>query len=392
MATPQPYPDFSAEWIGEAISDKSVKEDGSVKRDESDGKGESVKKDMRGFALKYLVYNEAVSDYASVATGKAAIRTAFEGFVDEWIQKTHEIVANLHPEGVKEPEKCDIDPMTGELIDPIEYPPTKKLVNEPQAVGMNSELRIQRAMRLLAIENKLGSRADSNIRKVRMPCHIRPAVAGDMEQVMQMYNDEAATKHTLPDKEVTSIQRFRALFEQFVVEKLPFFVAVRGLKSGNTDGDLIIGFALVDVQLRGLIGSRQTLGSACGKITVVVEPVFRRHNIGSALLDAIMTCCAPWYPTRLGYLIVNPDRDERHWGAEHNPRKWDYIDIETFVPSAAPGEDVKEDKAYGWVSTYLTNFFQMELAHRDERLYKDSAKGVWLDRLTFRRQCRVPIE
>lgn len=46
-------------------------------------------------------------------------------YVKCWVQTTHTIAADLFPEGIEEPQRCDVDPMTGRLMSPLIYPSTE---------------------------------------------------------------------------------------------------------------------------------------------------------------------------------------------------------------------------------------------------------------------------
>ncbi|KAL7626978.1 hypothetical protein AAE478_003753 [Parahypoxylon ruwenzoriense] len=322
------------------------------------------------------------------ASGKVNILDV-EQYIKKWVKTTHEIVANPFPEGVGRPERCDINTVTGMVLDPVRYPVTLTVEDFVPGVNCCSDDHIERTLRLHGVRGKGDQSRKKNSREIRVPCHLRPAVESDMERVAEIYNEEVRSSYKLPDKFPVVASKFRQLLYGCLMQGLPFFVAVEGWHGHKNCDNYVVGFALVDVVLRGIMGSYSTHGAPCGKITIVVEPEFRRQNICSALLDAVLICCSSRYTARLGYEIVNPDKDPRFLCAASNVREWHHVEMEVPIPSKGPHNNFEDGEDSRWIFDYLAKYFDMDLVHWDEKIYRDDRfGGVWLDRLTFRHQCR----
>ncbi|OTB08024.1 hypothetical protein M426DRAFT_266083 [Hypoxylon sp. CI-4A] len=348
-------------------------------------------------------------------------------FVEWWRESAaYGTVVNLFPEGVKEPEFCDVDTDTGKLMRHLDYPPTKRVTDVVRGLDSTSNTHINRAVRgyvqskdaegrillrkkyskmpgedvdeveqaqEVRVPNRFMRVNPANDREIRIPSHIRPAKEEDMEQVAAIYNREVNTSYKMPDLQPVGDDKFRQLYKDCVSQDIPFWVAVEGFHFRNTK-NRVIGFAVMDTP-RGIMGSYATHASTHGKLTIVIHEKFRRQNLCSAMLDAILYCCDPNYTARMGYEAVNPTHDRRYMRPEANPRRWYSIDIEIVLPSGVSKEEVRDTEEFEWISKYLKNYFNMNLIQHDEKLFKDTRfdsmnGGLWLDRLIFRHNCVHP--
>ncbi|KAI0840426.1 hypothetical protein F5Y06DRAFT_294413 [Hypoxylon sp. FL0890] len=347
------------------------------------------------------------------------ISSYLERYVKHWVQNAHEIIVDdLFPDSVQDPEACDIHPEVGVFMNPVYYPPTKRDGKSVKGANVTSKIRMIRRMREIAEKKQreirkmedqtlaqyneeleagenpkvIQTRGRAGSREIRIASHLRAAKLEDMEQVADIYNMEAEASYKLPDKQPVTSWSFAQIYHACIDHNLPFLVAIDGwYDKKNKKDQRVIGFIVMDIATRGLDGSYETRAAPCGKLTVVVHPEFRRKNICSAMLDAVFTCCSVNYSNRRGYEIVNPDKDGRHLVPQENTRKWHFIDIEVVVPSGASKEATKANKEFKWISEYLTRYFQMQLVYHDEKLFRDDRfdrDHQWLDRLTFRHQCR----
>ncbi|KAI2630753.1 hypothetical protein GGR54DRAFT_648308 [Hypoxylon sp. NC1633] len=219
--------------------------------------------------------------------------------------------------------------------------------------------------------------------------YVRPAVIGDMSQVAKIYNSDVSHSYSVPDKEKVCVAKFKQLFNDCQQEKLPFLVVVKGgYQSDFADGKYIIaGFAVLDVATRGIGGSYTTQSARHGKIILVVHRDLRLKSVGSVLLDSMLFIVSDLYQVRRGYQFKNPCRDRRYVRASRNKRKWNYVDMEFVIPSVILGPN-GPTKEFEGVESFLTGF-NMKLVSHDKKLYEDDrCRGKWLDKLTFRHQCR----
>ncbi|KAI0114907.1 hypothetical protein F4814DRAFT_448743 [Daldinia grandis] len=293
--------------------------------------------------------------------------------IQSWVQSTHEITVDLHPEGVTSPERCDVDPETGRLMTPVvsssgvqrraqespvgpennTKPLTKDILLEilkPRREYRSEEDVPRKRLEVLLVYPEIAS----NPREIRVPCHLRPAKRNDMVQVAALYNEEMDASYKLPDKRQVSHDKWTSIYDGCRVENMPFFVAVDGwYNTAAKNTGPVIAFAVMDVAVRGIFGSYKTYAAPCGKLTVVVHPAYRRQNVCSALLDAVFSCCSTYYSSREGYVFVNEDQDRRYMTPVNNVRQWSYIDIEIVIPSGSSKREVEQNERLKWVATYL---------------------------------------
>ncbi|KAI8963925.1 hypothetical protein F5Y11DRAFT_346000 [Daldinia sp. FL1419] len=331
-----------------------------------------------------------------------------EKYVKHWVKETHEIIADLHPEGVTDPEKCDVDTETGRLMAPmvalsevqqmsqedpeeLEYPAEASTENlTPEELPKREYRNEEDTSRELLEFPLVCPEKESNPREIRVPCHLRPAKRDDMMQVAALYNEEVHASYKLLDKRQVGYHKWLSIYDGCCTEKMPFFVAVDGwYNKAARNGGPVVGFAVMDVAVRGIFGSYKTHAAPCGKLTVVVHPKYRRKNVCSVLLDAVFTCCSTHHTSRRGYEFINENQDRRYMTPEYNLRQWSYIDIEAVIPSGSSKEEVEQNERFKWLATYLSKYFDMSVVYHDEKLYRDDRYvNLWLDRITFRHQCR----
>ncbi|KAI4862875.1 hypothetical protein F4820DRAFT_428823 [Hypoxylon rubiginosum] len=200
----------------------------------------------------------------------------------------------------------------------------------------------------------------------------------------------------LPDRQDVTPENFNRLLLGCSVNSLPFVVAVQGPagdKLEDYEPDRIIGFALVGLATRGLMGSYATSGEHNGKITAVVRREFRRKNVGTALLDVVFTICSPIHNPIRGYEVVGIFEhrgDPTYWPAERHPRRFIHLEMDYVLPGGTSIEAVEATDAFQWIDDYLYVNFQMSLVHHDDLYISDRRfEPGWFDRLVYRHRCRA---
>ncbi|KAI5924859.1 hypothetical protein F4810DRAFT_709050 [Camillea tinctor] len=338
-------------------------------------------------------------------------------YIDNWLVDAHHIMTDFLYSDIKDSEDCDVDTFTGKLLPPVEYPVTKS--DHDEASKITSEMRHRlfcqrssimkkekRAMK--KAKQEAWEAAGANAPKVespypqlpdpdevQVPSHLRPAEKFDIEGVTEVYNKEVRDGYKVMDANPVTVDVFRQLFLACQDYKMPFVVAVQGWHQPNTKPNMnpnprIIGFALVDVVSRGIGGSHFTRSRHGGKITVLVDPEFRRKRIGSALLDAIMSSCSQRHNPYYGYQFVNPQQDLRFMRPFFNVRKWHYLEMEVIIRSGENEAETRKGDEFQWVWNYLEQKYLFVLKRYEEKVLRGTKEDPkqCLDKLTFHYLCR----
>lgn len=216
-----------------------------------------------------------------------------------------------------------------------------------------------------------------------------------MAQVAEIYSTEALSSYKVNDREPVGEQEFQGILSGCRTNKLPFIVAIAGLPKEDRKADRVLGFALVGHSPRGISGSHTTHGATTAKITAVVHPEFRRQNIFSSLLDAILVIFSPYYPQNGGYEWVGMFKrgDEPAYQLERfNERKMINVDMEVIVASGASLEAVQNSEEYRRLDMFLARHAMTPVQH-DEMCYRDDRfTPRWLDRVLYRHVCSSDAE
>lgn len=229
-----------------------------------------------------------------------------------------------------------------------------------------------------------------NPNEVQTPCHLRPATESDMAAITAIYNQEIVDGHTVMDTKLVGENCFRRIYDQSLAEKMPFIVAVEGWYGTiSTTPQRVIGFSLVTAVSRGIAGSYDTLSRRGGKLLVIVRPEFRRRKVGTALIDIIVTNCTGWHISKGGYQFVNFTHDWISTEFGRSPRKWWYLELDVMIRSAESEEKARNGEEFQWIWNFLEGTFNLFLQHYDEKCFYQDQKMQWLDKLTFRRDCRT---
>ncbi|KAI0460425.1 hypothetical protein F5B21DRAFT_519169 [Xylaria acuta] len=354
----------------------------------------------------------SLDEMASSTEGEAVIPQHATNFIETWILGAHDVIANFLSQNIDHHEDCDVDTFNGVLMDPVEYTRTKieGLMSRNQA-EMTATLftkqflaetaRKRKAQRKTEKQAKVTARATEtetgpmvaespNPNKVQIPCHLRPATESDIQIITAIYNREISDGYKVMDTKPIRPDDFRTIYNQCQAEKMPFVVAVEGCHGViDTLHQRIIGVALVTAVSRGISGSYETLSSRGGKLLVIVEPEYRRKKVGTALIDLIITNCTGWYMPKGGYQFMNSTHDwiSNEFGS--NPRKWWYLEMEVMILSGVNEEKNRNGEEFKWIWNFLEAKFNLILKHYDEKCFYEPRQMNWLDKLTFRRDCRT---
>ncbi|KAI1816800.1 hypothetical protein GGS20DRAFT_583146 [Poronia punctata] len=318
-------------------------------------------------------------------------------YLEYWASHAHRVEATFLRENIRNHEECDVNTEDGTLLPRIEDEGTKmntdlKITQLTQTATTSAKIFRKVRRRLLREERPRSPAREpiyGNRYDVTEHCYLRPAVEKDVEEVAQVYNEEATLGYSLMDTKPVKAETFLELLSVCTQEKMPFIVAVerRRAPDGNREPH-ILGFSVVTAINRGIFGSFQTRSMPGGKVTVVVSRRHRRKKIGTALLDVIFHNCSPLYESKGGYTFLNFFHDNRFMGTEENPRLWFYFQFEILICSLGNEETTRQGDEFKWIKEWLEKRFSAMLEQYEGNLHYDERQKKWLDKLVFRHRVR----
>lgn len=256
---------------------------------------------------------------------------------------------------------------------------------------------------------------DLNLRRVKVPCHIRPASPADAPQILEIYNWEVMNGHQALDGKPLTVQDIERLLMECKSAKTPFIVAVQGTpleavwkketpapprgpyKQARPTGpyekapefrpepDKILGFGFISCPMSGLAGDvHENVGRFIGKVQIYVEVTSRRNNIGRALLHKLTRCCSKAYFPVDWYDWYDPLRIPVFDEPDFNPRNYSRLYIET----SSTGE---KDPNNAWYEKFLDSMDYLFMSTLDKtRKIGHGQDGEWLDTIVWQHDCREP--
>ncbi|KAL6885001.1 hypothetical protein HDV57DRAFT_526703 [Trichoderma longibrachiatum] len=348
-----------------------------------------------------------------------------------WLQLTSEPPALVHSckslAGVRHYTR-DIDTETGHFLPEISYPDTLKTLHEGPSrdqrdiawrqANMTAALQIDREIRSrewLAVKLKAQIKPQPEpvaIEPAATPrgnCVVRPATPQDFAAIATIINSESRTKgipQVMEWKEVTAAD-VQKIYDSCRENMQPFIVATTArdtlldlanwpvystqayqeylaFRSAQAKvPPMIFGFAYMMEARVGMLGSPCPGSRHTGQVKVIVHPDHRGKLYGSALLDRILVCTAPFHRRVLEYGWRCEDSSSVY---EENPvfnrRQYAWIYIETFC-------DGRDDPTLKKASNFLEKFeFQeacyLRCAVKTDRYYESQ----WLDLVLWAREAQ----
>ncbi|KAJ8130543.1 hypothetical protein O1611_g3087 [Lasiodiplodia mahajangana] len=341
------------------------------------------------------------SDSVSCSTEENFVPKYITDFIQTWIQESPEVKADFIHNNVNGHEDCDVDTLHGTLIEPIEYPKTKcqELMSRSQCEQTSDFFIRQFAAQIarrdpnMKSNRKAAKQATAEViaTETEIPCHLRPTTESDIEAITDIYNQEMANGYKVMDTSPLQQEDFYKIYNQCMSEKAPFVVAVEGRHGMvNNCHQEVVGFALVTAASLGISGSYETLSKCGGKLLVIVKPKYRRKKIGTALIDILITNCTGWYMRKGGYEFVKSIH--HNWISTEfvsKSRKWWYLEMEVIIRSGTSEGTTREREEFQWIWNFLESKFDLLLKNYDEKCLCEPRQMEWLDKLTFRRDCRM---
>lgn len=346
-----------------------------------------------------------------------------------WLLKTFKApaIVQLTPSGSAiNHYKRDIDTDTGDFLPEISYPDTFKTLHEGaccdhrdmawRQANMTAELHINREIRsreLLATKLRTQLKhqtEDIPIEQAAWPkaeCVVRPATPKDFQAIAIIMNMERQAKgspQVFEWKDVTAadIQKIynscrgslwpfivattagdtlldRSNWPEGATKAYQSYVAFRSSQAQPQQE--ILGFAFVTEARVGILGTPCPGSRHAGQAKVIVHPDHRGKLYGSALLDRILLCTAPFHRSLVDYEWQCQDSANIYESISfQNRRKYAWIYVETFC-------DGKDDPACKAAASFLEKFEFKEVcclpsAIKTDRYY-DSR---WLDLVLWARE------
>lgn len=289
------------------------------------------------------------------------------------------------------PELQKLDPSTGQTVNAFQYPDTHIAPEDPgnpsmawnkrymtSALQMYQDHRVQNEHPV--VSNPAEEPATNHLEMVHIPeeewpwtdCVVRPASEEHFQQMMEIISLEAHQKHcpqVLESKEVQE-RDLRRMLDVCRNNLRPFVVAcleeedfhdrskwpvgsgkqymeyVKFKAAQPVKPPVVVGFAFVTEPRIGLLNSPCPGSRFAGQIKILVHPEHGNRLYGSALLDRILRCVAPYHRSLVDYdwKCDNPGMIYDESSAALNRRQYAQVIIEniTSAGDADPRRILKE--------------------------------------------------
>ncbi|KAM0263030.1 hypothetical protein ACHAQJ_001409 [Trichoderma viride] len=322
--------------------------------------------------------------------------------------------------------KKEIDPETGDFMPEVRYPDTFKTLHDGPSrdhrdiawrqANMTVELQINREIRsreLLATKFRLQIKREVEtvpVEKTTWPdaeCIVRPVEREDFQAIANIMNLESKAKgnpQIFEWKEIvaTDVQK---IYESCRDNLRPFIVAIAAedplldrskwpenatkayqsylaFRSSQTKvSQVIFGFAFVTEARIGILGTPCPGSRHAGQVKVIVHPDHRGKLYGSALLDRILLCTAPFHRSMVDYEWQCQDSAKIYEAMSYqNHRKYAWIYVEAFCAG-------RDDPAMKLAANYLQKFEFKEVCYLPSAVKTDRYyESQWLDLVLWARE------
>ncbi|KAL7950849.1 hypothetical protein V8C42DRAFT_307737 [Trichoderma barbatum] len=346
-----------------------------------------------------------------------------------WLLQTAKPPAAVLPlasRGAIDHYKKDIDTETGGFMPEIRYPDTFKSLHEGPSrdhrdiawrqANMTVELQITREIRsreLLATKLRSQMKPQAQAIPVEQEtgpnaeCIVRPATPKDFEAIAAIINMESRAKDSpqiIEWREVTAAN-VQKIYDSCRDNLQPFIVATTAedplldrsnwpknstkayqsyLAFRSTQAKVsqeVLGFAFVVEARAGLLGGPCPGSRHTGQVKVIVHPDHRGKLYGSALLDRILVCTAPFHRRAVDYEWQCQDTSKVYESIScQNRRKYAWIYVETFCAG-------RDDPALKLVTGFLQKFEFQEVCYLRSAVKTDRYyESQWLDLVLWARE------
>ncbi|KAF3769819.1 hypothetical protein M406DRAFT_348893 [Cryphonectria parasitica EP155] len=248
---------------------------------------------------------------------------------------------------------------------------------------------------------------------VKIPCFLRPAEHGDLEQVLTIYNWEVAHGTQAMDTKPLVVQDIRRIFQRCKVSETPFIVVIAGTaeeavarkevparpqgmqpymqrnshqdQPEKREQDKVLAFGFITIPDAGLAGDvHHNVGRFQGRLYLYVAHDSRRNGLGRALLCRLTKCCSTMMISMGEYDWYDPTKNKACDVAPFNSRKYSRL----FLETASKG---KTDPDTKWYAEFLDSeaFTCVSTTDRARKIgYGDG--GKWMDTIVWQYDCSDP--
>lgn len=342
---------------------------------------------------------------------------------------------------------CDVDTSSGELLAPIQQPPTTRN-DDPsmpekmrfRQLNMTAQLSLRQQSSKWTQRAKQSERREkefmlyhpppnlqpvkpedlkrimelTNKRKLKIACHVRPAKPDDLEQIMGIYNWEVEHGIQALDNNLLSLKDFQEVFKLSQTLQTPFVVVIQGSSAeamkrkeaitqkviprpyqGWPTGpysqpasgpvqETVLGFGFVSLQLPGLAGDVQN--NVSGRFCGKLNIYIHNEHRRKGIGRAVLH--------RLAFCTSDQIESEEfyEWFDVTNSSIYGTAKLSprkysrTYVEVASKGQ---KDENIKWYTNLLSSEFRFfYIGCMDQgRKRGFGHEGIWLDNIIFQHDC-----
>ncbi|KAH8879116.1 hypothetical protein GQ53DRAFT_855282 [Thozetella sp. PMI_491] len=358
---------------------------------------------------------------------------------------------------------CDVDVGTGDLMAPVNVPDTMVdtsdlVINTAEEMAANFRRQNYSATLVAAkirgglkqmtdsfLDENVGNLAakpnsmeekphshhvgviitDSQPRKTKrrkdpfalgVSCYLRPADEHDLYGIAQIYNWEVKHGSQALDTEIVSPNEFRTILRNAHNYDMPFVVAAEGLPSNLTQPDTqptrsalftreeLLGFAYLAPWSPGLAGSLEGSARTAVSLHMFVRDAQRRNNVGSCLMDKILSTISTRYKPKFRYHFSDLDKKPEYCTLapglkRHKTFSKVYINYFLKCKEQEGGggsprhiDESEGDEDLVWLEPLLRDKFSFALmpqrfSHVVRTIERPRRRPAWYDMVVFEHNC-----
>ncbi len=252
-------------------------------------------------------------------------------------------------------------------------------------------------------------------------CHFRPAREDDLDGICHIYNWEIRHGSQALDTLPLLRDDFSGILGNARNHDQPFVVAIEGrppqpnhrvpsakLESYRTPEppmEKILGFAYLAPWNTGLGGNLEGSTRLTARLQAFVRDGYRRNNIGSCLVDKVMSAVSTSYQPKFKYQFIDPDKKPEYRRLQRGEKRhhaFYQLYINYFLKRAGQNvddtaachlDDSEGDEDLEWLSPLLADKFGFSLmpirfSHVARTIQRPRREPAWYDMVVFEHSCQ----